>query len=178
MLSPLSYADGRDTVEKPKTAAAKKSAKPAKKISKPVTGKPAPKRSPKVKRIVKQPAPADAKTVIEPKKNPAVKAEKKPGENNPPKPMTVSRVIAEPKPAPAPMEIMVMFESKPSNAEVVIDGFYAGSAPIQLPLKDGPHGVKIIYPGYGAWEKQIKPFKGMRVTALLEEVKPVVAITK
>ncbi|MBI5179573.1 MAG: PEGA domain-containing protein [Nitrospinae bacterium] len=151
-LSAPVMADGRDETEKTKKAAAKKTG--AKKTSK----KPA-----KAKSVVKKPAKVNNAQTVQPlaKKN-AVAAM--------PASHEAKTAKAAVKPAP-PAEAFVLFESKPANAEVVIDGFYSGSTPIQLPLKEGKHKIKLVYPGYQQWERQIIAYRGMRLFAQMEEIK-------
>lgn len=68
-------------------------------------------------------------------------------------------------------QVYVLFQSKPGNAEVVVDGYYAGSTPLELPIKEGNHSLRLIYPGYEEWERKFNAYKGMRVNALLVEKK-------
>lgn len=74
-----------------------------------------------------------------------------------------------------PGQVYVLFQSKPVNAEVVVDGYYAGSTPLELPIKEGNHSIRLIYPGYEEWERKFNAYKGMRVNALLVEKKQVSA---
>jgi len=55
----------------------------------------------------------------------------------------------------------------------MVNGLYVGSTPIQIPLYDGVHNVKVVAPGYTLWERQIKAYQGLRVYALLEKGKVV-----
>lgn len=68
-------------------------------------------------------------------------------------------------------EVTVLFESKPANVELLINGLYVGSTPIQVPLYSGVHNVKMLVPGFRVWERQIKAYEGLRVYAILEEAK-------
>ncbi len=193
MLSASAQADGRDATEKSGKAAsktkktAKKTGKKAEKKSAENTkpkdaskAKPKPKPASKTGRTVKPPTTAAKNIVVEPAKKSANK--------NPVEPMPTSAQTEVPiqkhkqqaedenkLAPPKPRDIFVLFESKPSNAEVLIDGFYSGSTPVQLTLKEGSHSVKMIYPGYSAWTTQIKPYKGMRLMSVLEEAKQAVA---
>lgn len=74
-----------------------------------------------------------------------------------------------------PGPVYVVFQSNPANAEVVIDGYYAGSTPLQLPVKEGNHQLRVIYPGYEEWERKFNVYKGMRVNALLVQKKQALA---
>jgi len=64
--------------------------------------------------------------------------------------------------------VNILFESDPPNAELVINGLYVGSTPVQVPLRDGVHNVRMGFIGYIGWERQIKAYKGLRVFATLE----------
>ncbi len=70
-----------------------------------------------------------------------------------------------------PAQVYVLFQSKPANAEVVVDGYYAGSTPLELPIREGNHSLRVIYPGYDEWERKFNAYKGMRVSAILVEKK-------
>lgn len=63
----------------------------------------------------------------------------------------------------------VLFDSKPSNAEVVVNGQYAGNTPVQLPLTEGVYSVKLVHPGYEEWERKISVFRGLRVHGTMTE---------
>jgi len=67
--------------------------------------------------------------------------------------------------------VNILFESDPPNAELVINGLYVGSTPVQVPLRDGVHNVKMSVSGFVGWERQIKAYKGLRVFATLEAEK-------
>ncbi len=72
-------------------------------------------------------------------------------------------------------KVTVLFESNPQNSELMVNGLYVGSTPIQIPLYDGVHNVKVVAPGYTLWERQIKAYQGLRVYAILEKGKVVAA---
>lgn len=76
-----------------------------------------------------------------------------------------------PKPG-GPQYNYILFESQPPNAELTLDGFYMGNTPIELPVKDGSHDIKLSHIGYGGWNRKIMTFAGFRVYAVLEAVKP------
>jgi hypothetical protein len=46
-----------------------------------------------------------------------------------------------------------------------------GNTPIELPVKDGSHEIKLAHPGYAGWNRKIMTFAGFRVYAVLEAVK-------
>lgn len=77
---------------------------------------------------------------------------------------------APPKPT-GPEYNYILFESKPANAEVTLDGFYMGQTPIELPVKDGSHDVQLSAPGFAKWNRKIMTFAGFRIYAVLEESK-------
>ncbi len=175
--SQSAFADGRVlSVAPPHQEELKEPAKPSK--------KPAAKKETK-----KVAAPAHQAKAMEPVNGKNGMAEKKPMAEMPK--MAEPAQVALPKQV-AKMEqkakqqresggfIYVHFDSKPSNAEVVVDGYYAGSTPLQIPVKSGNHDVKIIYPGFSEWARKVNAYKGMRLMALLEEKKeapvPVAAV--
>jgi hypothetical protein len=65
----------------------------------------------------------------------------------------------------------ILFESDPPNADVVVNGLYVGSTPVQIPLSEGVYNVKIMLSGHDAWEQQVKAFQGLRVLAMLQEAR-------
>lgn len=69
-----------------------------------------------------------------------------------------------------PKVVTVLFESTPANAELLINGLYVGSTPVQLPLRDGVHFIKLILPKYKTWERQVKVYQGLRVFTQLESI--------
>ena len=75
-------------------------------------------------------------------------------------------VIREPE---AKKKFPVLFESNPSSADVVVNGLYVGSTPVQIPLTDGVYNVRIALSNHDVWEQQIKAFQGLRVSAILQE---------
>ena len=58
--------------------------------------------------------------------------------------------------------VTVHFESDPSGADVVVDGIYCGATPLDLPIKEGVHVIKIAKGGYIPWENKVKVFQGMQ----------------
>jgi hypothetical protein len=66
-------------------------------------------------------------------------------------------------------KVNILFESNPTNAELMINGLYVGSTPVQVPLQRGVHNVKIYSTGHDQWERQVKAYKGLRVYAILAE---------
>ncbi|GMT42790.1 MAG: hypothetical protein IEMM0002_1201 [bacterium] len=66
-------------------------------------------------------------------------------------------------------KVAVLFESRPVNAELLVNGLYVGSTPIQLPLRNGVHNVKMLLADHLPWERQVKVYNGLRVLAVLEK---------
>ena len=56
----------------------------------------------------------------------------------------------------------VSFQSDPSGADVVVDGIYCGATPLNLPLKEGVHAIKIAKDGNIPRENKVKIFQGMQ----------------
>ncbi len=188
--SGIAYADGRvlsvvspsvEDLKEPATPTqkktAKKVAKKAEKKSKRKVAAPASHGEAAVQPVGGH-APKKTKAPVKPEESKAVR-EAKPGA-----PLIVSepKVVLLPKQGTpekntglekpkTPGQVYVMFQSKPGNAEVVVDGYYAGSTPLELPIKEGNHNLRLIYPGYEEWERKFNAYKGMRVNALLVEKK-------
>lgn len=80
---------------------------------------------------------------------------------------TVQRVVV--KEPPAKKKFAVLFESNPPSADVVINGLYVGSTPVQVPLTEGVYSVKLSLTEHDAWEQQIKAFQGLRVMVMLQK---------
>ncbi len=66
------------------------------------------------------------------------------------------------QPPAAEATIMVAFTSEPTGADVVVDGVYMGATPVDLPLKEGIHVVKISKGGYQPWENKVNIYQGMK----------------
>lgn len=75
------------------------------------------------------------------------------------------------KPLLGSNENYVMFESRPQGCEITVDGIYFGNTPLDFPLKNGQHTVRIYRPGYYIWEKKVLTFAGFRLSAEMDEVK-------
>lgn len=82
---------------------------------------------------------------------------------------TVERVII--KEPVAVKKFPVLFESTPPSADVVVNGLYVGSTPVQIPLTDGVYNIRIMLSGHALWEQQVKAYQGLRVSAMLRESK-------
>ncbi|MFQ5431191.1 MAG: PEGA domain-containing protein [Nitrospinota bacterium] len=63
----------------------------------------------------------------------------------------------------------ILIESTPPSAEVVVNGLYVGSTPVQIPLTDGVYNVRIMLSGHDLWEQQVKAYQGLRVSAILQQ---------
>jgi PEGA domain-containing protein len=82
---------------------------------------------------------------------------------------------ASPQVAPPASEasVIVQISSKPSGADIMVDGDYAGSTPSHLKLKSGSHSVKITKKGFAPWERSIKVESGesRNIAAELEKAR-------
>ncbi len=71
-----------------------------------------------------------------------------------------------------PMPIMirkvsVLIESTPTNSDIEVNGVYIGATPLQVSLKEGVHYLKVSKEGYLAWQRPVKAFNGLYVSATL-----------
>ena len=68
----------------------------------------------------------------------------------------------------------VQFLSTPTNADISIDGAYAGSTPSTIRLSPGTHTIRITRAGFQPWVRQIAigPAETRTVAAGLEATKP------
>ncbi len=64
--------------------------------------------------------------------------------------------------------VSVLFESSPPTAELIVNGLYVGTTPVQISLHEGVHFVRVLLPGHKMWERQVKAFQGLRVFSQLE----------
>jgi len=62
-------------------------------------------------------------------------------------------------PEPAAVKSPVVIRAI-AGARIEIDGADAGAAPLQTDLSVGPHTVRIVLPGYVAWEKTVDVIEG------------------
>lgn len=62
---------------------------------------------------------------------------------------------------------VVPFQTTPSGADVLVDGVYVGSTPIEVPLDEGVHTVILRLAGYEPWESQIRVYGGLKVAVTL-----------
>lgn len=60
------------------------------------------------------------------------------------------------------VDVMVSIDSDPQGADVVIDGVYCGATPLEVPVKEGVHLVKISRGGYTPWENKVRIYPGMK----------------
>jgi hypothetical protein len=131
--------------------------------------KPAAKK-PAAKKAAAKPKPPAAPAAVEDKPLTAVEKVESLTNKQGQAPAPTQPRIAAPKPG-GPEYNYILFESNPTNAEVVVDGFYMGNTPLELPIKDGPHDVKLSHPGFTGWNRKIMSFAGFRITAILEPAK-------
>lgn len=71
-----------------------------------------------------------------------------------------------------PMPIMirkvsVLIESTPTNSDIEVNGVYIGATPLQVSLKEGVHYLKVSKEGFLAWQRAVKAFNGLYVSATL-----------
>lgn len=64
-------------------------------------------------------------------------------------------------------KVSVLIESEPSNSDIEVNGVYIGSTPLQVSLKEGVHHVKVSKEGFLAWQRAVKAFNGLYVSATL-----------
>lgn len=121
-----------------------------------------------------RPVPEVKTLIIEPLKE-TEKAKAKPVTVTPAQPSSpvVERAATQTRmarvPPPVEKKVTVLFESIPENAELLLNGLYVGSAPIQLPVRSGVHNVRMVLAGHDTWERQIKVYRGLRVLAVFEK---------
>lgn len=64
-------------------------------------------------------------------------------------------------------KVSVLIESEPSNSDIEVNGVYVGTTPLQVSLKEGVHHMKIRREGYLSWERAVKAYNGLYVSATL-----------
>jgi hypothetical protein len=70
---------------------------------------------------------------------------------------------------------MVEFWSRPTGADVEVDGQYVGSTASTIPLTPGEHTIAIRMKDFAPWQKTISVTAGnVRVAAYLEQVRATV----
>lgn len=62
--------------------------------------------------------------------------------------------------------VPVTLQSSPSGARVSVDGVPVGTAPVTLPLRAGPHRVRMRMSGYFAQDTRVQVNAGMPPVAL------------
>lgn len=72
---------------------------------------------------------------------------------------------------PAPAKTAVTVTSEPTGAEISVDGQFDSSTPSKLLLTPGEHVIKVIRPGFKAWERKLTVEVGAEksLNALLEK---------
>ncbi len=67
-------------------------------------------------------------------------------------------------------QAMVSFSSYPNSAEVLIDGQFRGTVPVDLLLTEGTHTVELRLEGYRTWKRELVVVTGddTRVRATLQ----------
>jgi len=64
-------------------------------------------------------------------------------------------------------KVSVLVESTPTNSDIEVNGVYVGATPLQLSLKEGVHHLKVRKEGFLAWERAVKAYNGLYVSATL-----------
>lgn len=64
-------------------------------------------------------------------------------------------------------KVSVLIESEPSNSDIEVNGVYVGTTPLQVSLKEGVHHLKVRREGYLSWERAVKAYNGLYVSATL-----------
>lgn len=64
------------------------------------------------------------------------------------------------------------FTSAPAGADITVDGHYLGSTPSELKLNVGNHDVKVSFPGFLLWNRNLTVSSGseVRVNAVLQKL--------
>jgi hypothetical protein len=74
----------------------------------------------------------------------------------------------------APEKVKCNFSSKPSGADITLDGGYVGSTPSEIGVKPGTHVVVISVPGFAEWKRELTVAADsiVNVTATLQKAQP------
>lgn len=83
----------------------------------------------------------------------------------------IKREVIQVVKAPEVKKVTVLFETQPGDAELLVNGLYVGSTPIQVPLRTGVHNVRFSLSGHSNWERQVIVYQGLRVFGILEKSK-------
>jgi hypothetical protein len=61
--------------------------------------------------------------------------------------------------------------SRPSGAEVIVDGPPVGRTPLSIEVSSGAHTVRLSLPGFNPWQTtvNVQPGSPMRVSGSLEQ---------
>jgi len=81
-------------------------------------------------------------------------------------------VVASSAPTEAGGLVLVQVDSEPTRADVIIDGVFKGTTPMQLTLPARNTAVRIERQGYQAWERTLVPTVGMRIQPALVGLPP------
>ncbi len=68
--------------------------------------------------------------------------------------------------------VLVQVDSEPTRADVIIDGVFKGTTPMQLTLPARSAAVRIERQGYQPWERTLVPTVGMRIQPALVVMSP------
>jgi hypothetical protein len=66
------------------------------------------------------------------------------------------------------MMVEFVIDSRPSNADVLIDGQYRGTTPQRVRLPNKPITIRIERQGFQPWERQLTPNADLRIEPVLE----------
>jgi len=64
-------------------------------------------------------------------------------------------------------KVTVLIESTPTDSGIEVNGVYIGTTPLQVTLKEGVHHMKVRKEGYLPWERTVKAYNGLYVSANL-----------
>ena len=115
--------------------------------------------------IVAEPAPSEPRARAE-ESQPAGRVERAPAR---PAPAAQRAPVADPV-APGPGSLQVV--SRPSGAQVILDGKSIGRTPLSIAeISDGAHDIRLDLPGFRGWATtvQVRPGEQTRVAASLEQ---------
>ncbi|NLK08239.1 MAG: PEGA domain-containing protein [Firmicutes bacterium] len=65
-------------------------------------------------------------------------------------------------------EVTVYIKSTPPGADILVEGLFFGKTPQAISLPPGLWEVKLKYPGFSPWVREINAFHGLRVNAVLQ----------
>lgn len=74
--------------------------------------------------------------------------------------------------SPTALSGKLQLESKPTGADIEIDGNFVGDTPSDVEVADGEHAVTVKKAGYKDWERKLKVSAGssVHINAELEKI--------